>query len=434
MAIAFVNYSYAAPGGSGTTLDISAPANIVEGNLLVAGVSVSASGQTYTITPPNGWTSIASTYTGGILNTTKAELFYKIATSSEPATYQFSFDVTVSTRRAQISQFSGVDTSNPVDASGQTFSNTATSVDMPSLTVSTGAVYYAYVRTNQDTTHTYQSSMTGQQLSRHSFAYETITSGGSTGTRTCTFGASVGYGGIVFGIKPASSGTTYDESVTLTSAREFNDGTSISAFDVVGLQLFSLMGIQTTANLLTVLDFAKALGLAISEGSTNNYFENVALAVLFDTQSVFDIIKNAAVTLSLIQDVLVQNTIVMDREITLVNNLTIGQVVSKSAEVSLLLQKVGQMYSGESVQVIAELSIGELRGVVEQSGLSLEAALSIAVGLSALTSGFNPPRNVITPSTRTILVIGQDGRRITIESNNRRIIVSGGNREVRANG
>lgn len=430
MAIVFGGYSVNEPGGNGTSLTINKPSNTATGDLLVAGISVSTAGLTYTITPPSGWTSLGSIYTGGLSNSTKVELFYKIAGSSEPANYTFTFSVTASTRRGQISRFSGVDNTTPVDASGQTVTGSDVSVSLPSLTVSAGAVYYAYVRTNQDVTHTYQGSMTGQQLARHSFGYETISSSGSTGTRTVTFGSSAGYGAIVFAIKPDSSGgggNNYDDSVSLSATKTVSD-TSIVDFQVVtSLSLQrdvsdgSLANFQNSTNLGKSLIFLNSIQINFDDVillSKNQIVSQIDLLTLFQTLGLLSyksIITNApsglefAINLQTYKSIANQLQIVLQEFIQLSANHLIDNQIFVVYDVSVLFNQLKSISNEPNFLYDESLSLSHNRFVMQ------------------LAFFFDP--NIAIPILRVIPVLYED-RIFEIEQENRIISVLWENRTI----
>ncbi|HTL80475.1 MAG TPA: T9SS type A sorting domain-containing protein [Bacteroidia bacterium] len=115
--IPFVSSSQAT--GSSTSVTIPAPAGITPNNILIAAIH-SGWCQGGSVTPPAGWTLIGNTSnTGsgcGSGNTTpQLSTFYKIAGSSEPASYTFT-GTTTQLFVGGIVAYSGVDVVNPLNA------------------------------------------------------------------------------------------------------------------------------------------------------------------------------------------------------------------------------------------------------------------------------------------------------------------------------
>lgn len=115
--------------------NVSAPAGIVENDMLVAFVEDTSPGN---ITTPSGWTKIGATFTGPAQGYGYA-LFWKIATASEPSTYAFSTNLY---RCGMIMAFRGA---TSIDNSGSiTGTNTAT-LTLPGITCSAGSVLIAFI-------------------------------------------------------------------------------------------------------------------------------------------------------------------------------------------------------------------------------------------------------------------------------------------------
>lgn len=97
-------------------LSIPLPGGTQAGDVMIATVAVRPS--TATVAAPAGWTLIQSTTQGAGTTSTLAS-YYRVATGSEPAAYVFSVGGVASTGIVGgITSFSGVDTTNPVDAQG----------------------------------------------------------------------------------------------------------------------------------------------------------------------------------------------------------------------------------------------------------------------------------------------------------------------------
>jgi hypothetical protein len=111
-AITFVSYSHATSNDvTITDVTVGMPASTVAGNLLLANISVNGGSQA-TVTAPSGWTQILSTDNDTNVSTIS---YYKIASASEPSSYTWTVDHHT-TAEGEISQYSGIDTSNPIDS------------------------------------------------------------------------------------------------------------------------------------------------------------------------------------------------------------------------------------------------------------------------------------------------------------------------------
>jgi hypothetical protein len=112
-AISFASYSQANSNDvTVTQVTVSPPASIIAGNLLLANISINGGNQA-NVTAPSGWTQILRTDNDSSISIVS---YYKIATASEPSNYTWSIDHQT-TAKGEISQYSGIDSSNPIDSS-----------------------------------------------------------------------------------------------------------------------------------------------------------------------------------------------------------------------------------------------------------------------------------------------------------------------------
>jgi RHS repeat-associated protein len=119
--------------GAATSVVVNKPAGVVSGDALIAGVTV-AGGSGVTVTPPAGWTSIATATNSTTIRTVA---FRKVAGGSEPASYTFTLSVSKKAA-ASISAYTGVDPATPVDVSATATNATSTSQVAASVTTTTG--------------------------------------------------------------------------------------------------------------------------------------------------------------------------------------------------------------------------------------------------------------------------------------------------------
>ena len=143
----------------GSTLAVSRPSTTNSGDVLIASVYAGLPGSA-TITPPSGWALIRrDSSTPGYASLTQA-LYYKVATSSEPAAYVWSVGSQASAAGA-ILDFKGIDTTSPVDSHGGAFTRQSTSFVAPSVTTTAkNDIVLGFFSTNSTKTLRPPSSMT----------------------------------------------------------------------------------------------------------------------------------------------------------------------------------------------------------------------------------------------------------------------------------
>lgn len=180
-AIAVVNSANAST--TTATLTITKPTNTASGQVMVAVVSGAG---TTTISAPSGWTLIQDTTSGSMRQLS----YYRVAGASEPANYAFTSSAS---RNASggITTFSGVNTTVPVEASGEANGASGNAVAPAITTLTTNDMILASYTTVAATTWTPPTGMT----ERWDKASSSTTSGmasvpqaaaGTTGTKTAT--------------------------------------------------------------------------------------------------------------------------------------------------------------------------------------------------------------------------------------------------------
>ena len=112
-----------------TTVTVSKPGGITPGNMLIAAIAVEG-GTGVTVTPPAGWATVT-----GVTATTvvRTQLFSKVATAAEPATFVFALSV-AKRAVASVTLWSGVDPTTPVEASAVATMASGTTHTAPSVT------------------------------------------------------------------------------------------------------------------------------------------------------------------------------------------------------------------------------------------------------------------------------------------------------------
>ncbi|MCA1628230.1 MAG: fibronectin type III domain-containing protein, partial [Acidobacteria bacterium] len=129
--INFRGASTANPGNS-SSITMAKPTAVVSGDVMVAAIWIKGgSTEIGTITPPPGWTLVRNE---NYYNLDALVTYYKVATSSEPAGYTWSFSTSPGLLGGIVA-YSGVNQTTPIDASAgdQSFYG-STSVPAPSVT------------------------------------------------------------------------------------------------------------------------------------------------------------------------------------------------------------------------------------------------------------------------------------------------------------
>ncbi|WP_143447674.1 hypothetical protein [Kineosporia sp. R_H_3] len=128
--IAFVSGSTASVG-PGTSLVVNKPAGTVQGQVMVATVSVRGNP---TITAPAGWTQAVVTTNS---TTMRQAVFTKPAGASEPATYTFSLSQSKN-GVVQVDTYSGVSTTTPVRSVAGQLNASSSTISAPSVSATAG--------------------------------------------------------------------------------------------------------------------------------------------------------------------------------------------------------------------------------------------------------------------------------------------------------
>jgi hypothetical protein len=116
----------------GSSVTVGRPTTVTSGDVLIASVDARLSSAA-SITPPPGWSLIRrDSNAPGYLSLTQA-LYYKVAGSSEPASYRWSFGSQASATGAVL-DLEGTDPTSPVDAHSGAFTPRSGSFIAPSVT------------------------------------------------------------------------------------------------------------------------------------------------------------------------------------------------------------------------------------------------------------------------------------------------------------
>jgi hypothetical protein len=190
-----------------TNTTLSKPSNTADGDFLIAFIHIA--GGTYSITPPDGWTLVASLLngTGGGLS----EVFYKRA-SSEGNNWTWGHDYQIS--KGAVKRFTGVVASgNPEDVAESTADTDYISgpVTNPAITTATAGaaiVQLCYISNAITATHALTNRVTNSTGSYVLWIDADLqASAGSTGTKSISSWSDWGRANsILIALKPAAAG------------------------------------------------------------------------------------------------------------------------------------------------------------------------------------------------------------------------------------
>lgn len=189
--IALRSPSVTASNGSGaSSITMNIPTNVQQGDVEVSQIVVR--GSATTITPPTGWTLIRRDNTASAM---AVGLYYKIAGSSEPASYTFNFNSTQQAV-AGVTAYSGVSTTNPVDASSGQYNDTVSAMTAPSVTTTKAndrllwfgavTVYSSTIAPPSGMTNEYAVNSGSSTGVSADMADQTLTTTGATGNKVGT--------------------------------------------------------------------------------------------------------------------------------------------------------------------------------------------------------------------------------------------------------
>lgn len=285
--------AYNASGVS--SLTVTKPSGAASGDLLLAFVEIR--GDKSISSAPSGWTLLAaaSGNTGSTNNDAKLATYYKVAGSSEPASYTWtqasSGDIAIT-----IGAFTGVDTTTPIDVSGvtTTASQSSTSCAAPTVTTTgvnrllvTGHGFNPATTTTAVCSQTPPSGMTekldtasqgpgGSQANRATVELNIlqVAAAGATGTKTSTLDANDGANvGAAVALKPASgagsSPTPFTIAFWLAQSADqtanadayVKQGTSVTIYQDTGTKKVRF-ALNTTAGILESANVVPATGAA----------------------------------------------------------------------------------------------------------------------------------------------------------------------------
>jgi MSHA biogenesis protein MshQ len=230
-----VGTSNTASINSGTSLSIAVPSGVTEGDVLIAQVAARDDCLLglfcNNITPPSGWTLIredaatADILFIGLVTTLRQSSYFRVVTSSEPASYTWNFSNSNSAAGG-ISAFSGVDPNNPINVhNGQ--SGSGSTITAPSVTTTQDGTHLVALFANADSRGNTSANPPLEELYRNVRGGSTsrglaIAAGqqewptaGATGNRTASAGQNSQNIGQLIALTPAICGITAPHHIRL---------------------------------------------------------------------------------------------------------------------------------------------------------------------------------------------------------------------------
>jgi hypothetical protein len=196
------------------TLVIGKPSGLLDGDVLVATVTIGSS--TDTVTAPAGWVTVPGPTWPLTLAaaTVRMYAYYKPITNAagEPSTYTFNITAVIKSGGG-IQAYTGTDPTTPWDVNAVTATSTTPCVVGGITTVTDGCLLISGGGGDADTsaTLTVPASMTSEFQAagkRTAQAHETQTAFGPTGTRTWTISAALSVGAWLGALRPAPAASS----------------------------------------------------------------------------------------------------------------------------------------------------------------------------------------------------------------------------------
>lgn len=221
MAIAYASAAGASlPNLGSASLVITKPSGTVSGDLLLCFIVLSAN---QTVTPPSDTVPWNTT-----VNASGVKGYWKVAGSSEPASYTFTRGLITNTIVGSMVRITGAHPTAPIDQAAAQAGGSGTSIVIPTLTAGSTATYLFEIAASL-TASTFTPPGTTTEDYDTQFATESfgvaggheVISAGATGTRTWTASVTGTRSGIMWSLIPAPVSPTVN-AVTATSTAAAN--------------------------------------------------------------------------------------------------------------------------------------------------------------------------------------------------------------------
>jgi hypothetical protein len=258
----------AAAGG----LTIPMPTGTLAGDVMVAIVAVAP--HSTTIAAPAGWTQVTSTANpSGSPTSMRVVSYFRVAGSSEPAGYTWTFSGTIGGAVGGMLSFSGVDTGVPIDQSGQNATGSGFSHNAASITTTAdnAMLVSAHAFTSSTSDFTPPAGMTevvdATSLARPNALgvgmevnIEQRGLAGATGNRMATANATgidAGYGGaLLIALRPAAGVNHYRVQNNATGVNCQAEHITITAHDAT----HNAVSVNNTRTITVTAQFVSGAG------------------------------------------------------------------------------------------------------------------------------------------------------------------------------
>lgn len=239
-----------------TSITINKPSGVISGDVMIVNIA-QYDNRNITLSDANlsGWTLISGADLGGNRGRWGSVL-YKIASSSEPSSYTFALDGNTSSSVGAIIAFSGIDITNPIDASGSIKVRDATNLSATSITTTisnSGIIMLGMIGNGALNFSTWSTTSPGTLTELYDFnnggnvsvgaAWAIKATAGATGDGTATVGDSRN-GSILLALRPVPTTPTL---YTIPSTLDFGfvqSGTtsSVLSYTLSGINLTGFPG------------------------------------------------------------------------------------------------------------------------------------------------------------------------------------------------
>lgn len=278
MAISFVSMTSSTSQTDDASLQIVKPSGIASGDLMIAAIATfpGQHEEQVTTTPPAGWTLHLSIHEMGGDYPCQLDIMYRVATGSEPSTWNGTFSenqvVEATICCAYRGVTGGIDTvDNSVGSATSVSSGSITNSDASNWRITIGAYASSTINYTIDSNEVTEREIAGIKKSSINEAVQLgfWDSGGSisTGshsrnvTRDAVWSAAHAVVGILSASDLTSSGTM-DMSIPLTQVAMAGEATGGTLDTVIPLTVVAMAGAQTTSGTLagTVTPVMKLIG------------------------------------------------------------------------------------------------------------------------------------------------------------------------------
>jgi hypothetical protein len=278
--ISFVATSSADTGTGASTLTLAPPTGIAAGDVLVATLAIAGTG---TVTAPSGWTAVQNITSGTAM---RHATWYRVATTSEPASYQWGLSASRTAAAGAIGAYRGVNGTVPIDASATSTGASGNATTPAVTTTSVGDLAIAATGFATATTVTPDASTTER--------YDRSSSAGATAEGADFTQASAGATAAKTAAPAVSSSRWASATIALRDAAQATLQASTTAAPSFSANLDS--GDQTSTYTLpiTVLDTRTGTGAGWNLTITSTSFSTGTATLATDASNITAVTSSCA--------------------------------------------------------------------------------------------------------------------------------------------